>query len=37
MFLEPGKENKKINNSIFEIARQDHAEIMSNLDIRSIK
>ena len=34
MFLEPGRKNKKINNSAFEIARQDHAQIMSNLGIR---
>lgn len=34
MFLEPGKENKKINNSVFEIARQDHAKIMCDLNIR---
>ena len=34
MFLEPGRENKKINNSVFEIARQDHAKIMCDLNIR---
>jgi len=34
MFLEPGRENKKINNSSLEIARQDHAQIMCDMGIR---
>tara|TARA_B100000787_G_C16194639_1_gene299875 strand:+ start:1143 stop:2117 length:975 start_codon:yes stop_codon:yes gene_type:complete len=34
MFLEPDRKDKKINNSSLEIARQDHAEIMSNMRIR---
>jgi peptidoglycan/xylan/chitin deacetylase (PgdA/CDA1 family) len=34
MFLEPGRENKKINNSSLEIARQDHAQIMCDMGIK---